>query len=70
MTVTPVADQSGTATITVTVSDGAKPASDPLLTVAVNTPPTISNISDQTIRTKSTGALTFTVGDAETAPGV
>ncbi len=34
-----------------------------------NTPPTISAVSNQTIRTRhSTGALPFTVGDAEDAP--
>jgi len=68
--VTPATDQSGTATITVTVSDGTLSASDTfVLTVkAVNTPPTISGISDQTIFTNSTtGALAFTVGDTATA---
>ncbi len=69
VTVTPVANQSGTATITVTVSDGTATASDAfVLTVnPVNDPPTISNIPDQSLQTgSSTGALGFTVGDAET----
>ena len=72
VTVTPAANQTGSATITVTVSDGANTASDTfvLTVVAANTPPTISNISDQTInQNTSTGAIAFTVGDAETAPG-
>ncbi len=72
VTITPAANQSGTATITVTVSDGSLTASDTLvLTVnAVNTAPTISNISDQTItQDTATGAISFTVGDAETAAG-
>ena len=73
VTVTPAANQSGTATITVTVSDGSLTASDPfVLTVnaAGNTPPTISNIADQTItQDTATGAIGFTVGDAETPAG-
>jgi hypothetical protein len=72
MTVTPAANQTGTATITVTVSDGALTASDTfVLTVnAVNTPPTISSIAGQTIsEDTSTGPISFTVGDAETAAG-
>src|SRR5204863_8452204 len=47
-------------------------ASDPfVLTVnAVNTTPTISDITDRGIvQNTSTGAIPFTVGDAETAPG-
>jgi glucose/arabinose dehydrogenase len=69
-TVTPAANQSGSATITVTVSDGSLTASDPfVLTVnAVNDAPTISNIADQTVsQGTATGALAFTIGDAETA---
>src|SRR5206468_4895914 len=72
VTVTPAADQMGTATITVTVSDGSLTASVTfVLTVsAVNTAPTISDITDQTIaEDTSTGALSFTVGDGETAAG-
>jgi VCBS repeat-containing protein len=70
VTVSPVANQSGAATITVTVSDGALTANDTLiLTVnAVNDAPTISNITDQTINQDTTaGPLAFTVGDLETA---
>src|SRR4029077_9110125 len=72
VTVTPAANQTGSAIITVTVSDGTNSASDTfVLTVnAVNTPPTISDISDLgIIQNTSTGAIPFTVGDAETAPG-
>ena len=70
VTVTPVAEQSGTATLTVTVSDGTLTSSDTfLLTVtAVNDGPTIADIADQTTNEDtSTGAIAFTVGDAETA---
>ena len=70
VTVTPAANQSGTATITVTVSDGTLTASDTfLLTVtAVNDVPTITNIADQTItEDTATGAIGVTVGDVETA---
>ena len=72
VTLTPTTGQTGTATITVSVSDGTNSASDTfVLTVnAVNTPPTISGIADQTLNEDtSTAALGFTVGDAETAAG-
>jgi ELWxxDGT repeat protein len=73
VTVTPVANQSGTATITVTVTDAnSGTASDTfLLTVnSVNDPPTITDITNQTINEDAnTGALAFTVGDGETAAG-
>ena len=68
--VTPVANASGTATITVTVSDGSLTASDTfVLTVtAVNDPPTISSISSQaTAAGVAVGPLALTVGDIETA---
>jgi glucose/arabinose dehydrogenase len=70
VTVTPVTGQTGTATITVTVSDGSSIASDTFtLTVnAVNTPPTISDIANQTINEDTVaGPISFTVGDAQTA---
>ena len=72
VTVTPAAGQTGTATITMTIGDGAASASTTfLLTVtATNTPPTISALSPQTINEDAgTGALSFTVGDGETAAG-
>src|SRR5439155_25831327 len=59
VTVTPAANQSGTATVTVTVSDGSLTSSDTfVLTVtAVNDAPTISDIADQTTNEdKATGA--------------
>jgi subtilisin-like proprotein convertase family protein len=72
VTVTPAANRSGTATITVTVSDGQLSTSDTfkLTVVAVNDAPTISAIADQTIAVNgTTGPLRFTVGDVETAAG-
>lgn len=72
VTVTPAANANGSATITVTVSDGnAMASSSFLLTVnAVNDPPTISAIGNQGIpMNTSTGAIAFTIGDVETAPG-
>ena len=71
-TITPAANQFGTTTITLRVSDGVAEASTSFtLTVAsVNDPPTITSIVNQTIRRdESTGALAFTVGDVETAAG-
>jgi len=70
VTVTPAANQSGTATITLTVNDGTASRSDTfLLTVnAVNDPPTVSNITDKTTaEDTATAAIAFTVGDVETA---
>ena len=69
VTVTPASNQSGNTTITLTVSDGSAATSSTfILTVnALNTPPTITKISDQSITAnRNTGALTFTVGDLET----
>ena len=70
VTVTPAENQSGTATITITVSDGALTAGDTfVLTVkAVNDAPTISDIANQTVNPGANiGLLAFTVGDIETA---
>jgi len=71
VTITPAAGQVGTATITVTVNDGTLTATDSFLltvnTVGANTAPTISNIANRAVTTGvSTGAIAFTVGDAET----
>jgi hypothetical protein len=68
--VTPVTDQTGTVTVTLTVSDGQKTASTSFtVTVGGNTAPTISTIANQTITPGTrVGPLSFTVGDAETAP--
>ncbi|MDN5203135.1 T9SS type A sorting domain-containing protein [Fulvivirgaceae bacterium BMA10] len=73
VTATPKTDQTGTADITITVSDGTfQVQSTFTLTVngtgTGNTAPTISAISDQTIdENTSTGAIDFTVGDQETS---
>src|SRR5439155_21742547 len=71
VTITPDPNQSGAASIIVTVSDGSQPASDTLLvnvTPTSNTPPSISDIVDQiTAEDSSSGAIAFTIGDAETA---
>ncbi|HRE83655.1 MAG TPA: Ig-like domain-containing protein, partial [Opitutaceae bacterium] len=72
ITVVPAANQSGTATITVTVTDGLATATDTfVLTVnALNTAPSISSIASRTIDANtSTGPLAFTIADAETAIG-
>ncbi len=46
----PAANQNGTSTVTLTVTDGAASAQDTfvLTVIAVNDAPTISNIADQT----------------------
>jgi len=73
VTVTPAEDQSGTATITVVVTDadGAAEWDSFVLTVnAKNDPPTISSIADRTIiEDIPSDAYGFTVGDVETDAG-
>ncbi|MEO5979679.1 MAG: tandem-95 repeat protein, partial [Chryseolinea sp.] len=68
--VTPTADQTGTATVTLTVSDGAKTVEGTFLVTVnavANTNPTISAIADQNINEDgSTVSLPFTIGDTET----
>ena len=67
--VAPAAGQSGTTTITISVSDGSLTASISFLftVTSVNDAPTITSISSQTIKEDTpTSALTFTIGDAET----
>jgi Bacterial Ig domain len=71
VTVTPVANQFGTSTITLAVSDGTLIASDTfVLTVSsVNDVPTITNVTDKsTPEDTATVAIPFTVGDVETDP--
>ena len=67
VTVTPAANQSGTATITVTVSDGALTASDTfLLTVTpVNDAPTISGLVTQTSVENATITLPLVASDPD-----
>jgi hypothetical protein len=68
VTVTPATNQAGTATITLTVSDGVATSSDTFVLTVTNTAPTISDITDQSTQVNSpTAALAFTIGDAETA---
>jgi hypothetical protein len=68
---TPAADSNGTAQITVTVEDGDQETANTAFTLtvnAVNDAPTISAIDDQTINEdNTTGAISFTIGDVETA---
>lgn len=71
VTLTPASGQTGTATITLTVSDGTLTAQTSLtLTVNAsgNTAPTITSIANQTTTMGvAVGPLAFTIGDAETA---
>jgi hypothetical protein len=72
VTVTPVGGQTGTANITVTVSDGtlSTPTSFQLMVLGANTAPTITSIATQaTNEDTATGAIPFTVGDTETPVG-
>src|SRR5205814_5664802 len=69
VSILPATNQSGSATISITVSDGSLNATDTfVLTVTpVNDPPTISNIPDQTTAQDTpTPATGFTVGDIDT----
>lgn len=72
VTLTPQPNQSGTTTIEVTVSDGALTASTSftLTVTAVNDPPTISAISNQsTSENTPTGAIAFTIDDPDNGVG-
>ncbi|MDD9943089.1 MAG: tandem-95 repeat protein [Myxococcales bacterium] len=72
ISVTPKANQFGSVTLTVDVSDGDLSASTSfaLMVNAQNDSPTISTVADQTIdEDGSTGVLAFTVDDVETAAG-
>ncbi len=70
VTIRPATNQFGTTTITLTVTDGdgAAASASFLLTVkAVNDPPTISSIADQsTDEDTPTPAIPFTISDVET----
>jgi hypothetical protein len=64
----PATNQSGAATVTVTVSDGLASASNTfVLTVnTANTPPIISSVADQSINEDTpAGPIAFTVNDVE-----
>ncbi|HKQ37726.1 MAG TPA: hypothetical protein VJ063_06580, partial [Verrucomicrobiae bacterium] len=72
MLITPVANQSGTSRIAVTVSDGARTASQSFVLTVNGTPdaPTISGINDVTTdEDVATSAIPFTVGDLDTPAG-
>src|SRR5688572_11546717 len=72
--VIPATNQTGTATINVTVSDGARTASDSWVltvraTATTNTPPAITGVRNTTIFSGGTSLpIRFSVSDAETAP--
>src|SRR5690606_8013575 len=69
VTVTPAADETGSATITITVSDGdiTTDTTFTLTVTAGNTAPTVASISSQQLYSDgATGPLSFTIGDAET----
>lgn len=69
VTATPLANQFGTATITITVDDGTNTTTESfLLTVnSVNDLPTVTSIADQVVPVSgTTGPLPFTIGDVET----
>ena len=72
LTITPAPNQSGNATITLTVGDGDLVASDTfVLSVSeVNDPPTISQIPNQTFNEdSSSGPIALTIQDLETPAG-
>ena len=69
VTITPAANLSGTTTITLTVSDGVRIATDTfvLTVLAVNDTPTITDVTDKsTNEDTATPAIPFTIGDIET----
>jgi VCBS repeat-containing protein len=70
LTVSPAADESGSAVITVSVSDGIDSATDTftVTVTAANDAPTVSDIADQSTEEDTpVGPIAFTVGDVETA---
>ena len=70
--ITPILQQTGTTTITLTVTDeGGATASTSfeLTVVGINSPPTISSIDDQSIATNGDAMVGFTVGDVQTFAG-
>lgn len=72
VTIKPATNQTGTATIRITVSDGLTTTNDTFVVTVtdVNDLPTVSDIQDRSINEDgSTGAIPFTVGDIETSVG-
>ena len=72
VTITPAANATGTSVINIHVSDGTTVVQDSFRVTfnAVNDPPTLSDIGNQTVpRNGNTGPLTFQIGDVETGPG-
>ena len=73
LTYTPAADYNGSDSFTFKVSDGTLESNTATVSITVNPvndPPTISDIPDTSIdEDTNTGAIGFTVGDVETAPG-
>lgn len=71
VTLTPASGQTGSTTVTLTVSDGTLTTSTSFVLnvyASINTPPTVTYLADQTSTTGSTvGPLSFTIGDAQTA---
>ncbi|MCL4298833.1 MAG: tandem-95 repeat protein [Anaerolineae bacterium] len=73
LTLQPAVNQSGVATITLTVHDGqlAKSSSFSVAVDPVNDVPTLTDIADQSIdEDTTTGPLSFTIDDIETLPGL
>lgn len=71
LSLTPAANQHGSAVVTVTVSDGTLSTSDTftLQVGSVNDSPTISNVTDRTIdENTSSPPIPFTIGDPDTDP--
>ncbi|MBI3868068.1 MAG: HYR domain-containing protein [Verrucomicrobia bacterium] len=65
----PAPDRFGTTVVTVTVSDGSATATGTFLArvIAVNDPPSITKLTDQSMEEGATLVIPFTIGDKETA---
>ncbi len=73
ITLSPVANAFGTTTISISVTDANNSTTIEtfdLVVSPINDPPTITDIPNQlTNEDQATGAIPFTIGDLETAPG-